>query len=374
VETPEGEADLRGTDSTERFMWSILSWRGGCKLCSRDVELAWGNDPNGSTEAGGGTKAIGITFVDCEPVEVVWMEWLSPKGFEWVEDGVGELGTRLIVAFEFAYTIMTESLGIVLTGGRVTPILSEGSGRLRTVSAGAGMSLTSFTDVWRAVAFRRRRQRKRPTERARSTMEPTTAPATTPALVWPESTEVAWFWHTEELHWEQLLKVDIKTRVEDIKSGHVLRNLNTDLRDSTVTNGGNTWALNTTISSYEMIQTHGNHGEKKERGQEVTVQMERALWYPVESNDKMTGREIVVEPGKKEGIRWDGIPGEEWELLYSQLIKDYVTILLRWAPSTTEFALLNVTVYHANNFPIRASHHSVLVTIVVSVVPPVKPM
>jgi hypothetical protein len=40
-------------------------------LCARDVELAWGNDPDGSIEAGGGTKAIGITFVDWEPVEVV---------------------------------------------------------------------------------------------------------------------------------------------------------------------------------------------------------------------------------------------------------------------------------------------------------------
>ncbi len=71
------------------------------------------------------------------------------------------------------------------------------------------------------------------------------------------------------LHWEQLLKVDVKTRVEDVKARHVLCNLNTDLRRPTVTNGGNTWTLNTAISSYEMIQTHSNRGEKKECGQEV---------------------------------------------------------------------------------------------------------
>ena len=62
---------MRGTVSTERFMWSILSSTRGDKLCTRDVELACGNDPDGSTEAGGGTKAIGMTFVDWEPVEVV---------------------------------------------------------------------------------------------------------------------------------------------------------------------------------------------------------------------------------------------------------------------------------------------------------------
>lgn len=208
------------------------------------------------------------------------MEWLSPKGFEWDEsDGAGELGTRLIVAFEFAYTLTTDSLGAGVAESGVTAILSEGSGRLRTVSAGAGMSLTSFTEVWRAVAFRRRRRRKRPTERAKSSMEPITAPATTPALTpWPESSEPAWSWHTEELHWEQLLKIDIKTGVEDIKSRHILCNLNTDLRSSTVTDGGNTWALNTAISGYEMVQTHGNR--EKER-----------VWSESESPD---GRGFVV--------------------------------------------------------------------------------
>lgn len=116
------------------------------------------------------------------------MEWLSPKGFEWDEsDGAGELGTRLIVAFEFAYTLTTDSLGAGVAESGVTAILSEGSGRLRTVSAGAGMSLASCTEGWRADAFRWRHQRKRPTARAKNAMEPTTAPATTPALTpWPE--------------------------------------------------------------------------------------------------------------------------------------------------------------------------------------------
>ena len=88
------------------------------------------------------------------------------------------------------------------------------------------------------------------------------------------------------LHWVQLLKVDIKTRVEDIKSRYILCNLNTELRRSTVTNGGNTRALNTAISTYEMVQTHSNHGEKKECGQEVRVQMEWALWYPAKPDQK----------------------------------------------------------------------------------------
>ena len=51
-----------------------------------------------------------------------------------------------------------------------------------------------------------------------------------------------------------------------------------------------------------MVQTHSNHGEKKECGQEVRVQMELALWYPAASDERMTVS-ISVDPGKKEGIR-----------------------------------------------------------------------
>lgn len=125
------------------------------------------------------------------------MEWLSPKGFEWDEsDRVGEdceVGSRLIVAFEFPYTLTTDSLGTGLAVGGMTTIFSVGSGRLRTVSAGAGMSLASCAEGWRAAAFRRRHQRKRPTERTKNAMEPTTAPATTPALTpWPELGEADW--------------------------------------------------------------------------------------------------------------------------------------------------------------------------------------
>jgi len=52
-----------------------------------------------------------------------------------------------------------------------------------------------------------------------------------------------------------------------------------------------------------MVPTHSNHGKKKECGQEVMVQTDRALWIPAESGEKMTVSEVAVESRKKEGIR-----------------------------------------------------------------------
>lgn len=58
---------------------------------------------------------------------------------------------------------------------------SMGSGRLSTVSAGAGTSFTSLDD-WSAFFMRDRRlsHRKTATETARKRMTPTTAPASAP--------------------------------------------------------------------------------------------------------------------------------------------------------------------------------------------------
>jgi hypothetical protein len=64
---PDGTDELRGTESTERFMCSMLrSTLGTRGSCIMDIELAWGEgeDLAGRTEAGGGTKAMGITLVD----------------------------------------------------------------------------------------------------------------------------------------------------------------------------------------------------------------------------------------------------------------------------------------------------------------------
>jgi hypothetical protein len=57
-----------------------------------------------------------------------------------------------------------------------------------------------------------------------------------------------------------------------MKARHILCNLNTELSRSTVTDGGDTWTLNT-ATRQEVVQTHGSHGEMKECGEKAREQV-----------------------------------------------------------------------------------------------------
>lgn len=131
------------------------------------------------------------------------MECPSPKGFEWVEslrDRAGrDVGSRSMVVFEFPYTRTTGSVGTDDGILGVLTTFSAGSGRLRTVSAGAGMSLTSGTAGSTGAACRWRHQRKRPTARVKNARAPMTAPAITPGLML-EFDDVGLSTHLKLLH------------------------------------------------------------------------------------------------------------------------------------------------------------------------------
>jgi hypothetical protein len=119
-----------------------------------------------------------------------------------------------MVEVEFPYTLTTDSAGAeeVIDAGATT-IFSVGSGRLRTVSAGAGMSLASFAAGSTAAAVRRRHHQKAPIARVKKAREPTTAPATTPPpILWPEVDVDGLSTQLNVLHRSQLLEVPVRRK------------------------------------------------------------------------------------------------------------------------------------------------------------------